>query len=104
MKQILYKRARTAIRNWGDKFVNDIKRQLNIDRTVASQRTRNSIEGKLKADEQLSADELSNFLETKLAKFKIPEHYLFQIDQLPRIASGKIAKKQLREEAIKLLS
>lgn len=44
--------------------------------------------------------ELSSFLAEKLAKFKIPEHMWFQTEQLPRIASGKIAKKQMREEAV----
>ena len=45
--------------------------------------------------------ELSGFLASKLAKFKIPEFMQFQTEKLPRIASGKIAKKQLREEAVK---
>ena len=43
------------------------------------------------------------FLAEKLAKFKIPEFMWFQTEQLPRIASGKIAKKQMREEAIEKL-
>ena len=60
MKQILYKRARTVIRNWGDKFVSDLKRQLNVDKTVASGRTRNSIEGKFKADEQFIRYQISS--------------------------------------------
>ena len=47
--------------------------------------------------------ELSAFLAEKIAKFKIPERMWFQEDELPRIASGKTAKKQMREDAIKEL-
>ena len=46
----------------------------------------------------------SSFLEKKIAKFKIPSRMWFQEEQLPRIASGKTAKKQMREEAIKELA
>ena len=54
-------------------------------------------------DQELTEVELSGFLAEKLAKFKIPEFMWFQTDQLPRIASGKIAKKQMREEAVQKL-
>ena len=54
----------------------------------------------LKADASLTAAELDAFLADRLARFKIPAHFFFQHDQLPRIASGKIAKKQLREETL----
>ena len=50
-------------------------------------------------DQMIDEVELSGFLASKLAKFKIPEFMKFQTEKLPRIASGKIAKKQLREEA-----
>ena len=49
----------------------------------------------------LSEDELSGFLVSRLAKFKIPKYYRFSSDALPRIASGKINKRSLREEAVK---
>ena len=39
----------------------------------------------------------------KIANFKIPAHYRFQKDKLPRIASGKIAKIDMRKEAVELL-
>lgn len=58
----------------------------------------------LKPGEILTLDELNRFLSKKLARFKIPEHIFFQHQQLPRIASGKIAKKQLREQAIAQIS
>ena len=53
--------------------------------------------------QNIDETELSSFLAEKLAKFKIPEFMWFQTKQLPRIASGKIAKKQMREEAIEKL-
>ena len=54
----------------------------------------------LKADSELAAPELKQFLVEKIAGFKIPELLYFQYQQLPRIAAGKIAKKQLRQETI----
>ena len=52
---------------------------------------------------ELNEEDISSFLEKRLAKFKIPEFIWIQDQQLPRIASGKIAKKEMREEAIKEL-
>ncbi len=48
----------------------------------------------------LEPDELRQFLHTRIAAFKIPERFFFTYEQLPRIATGKIAKKQLRQETI----
>ena len=50
---------------------------------------------------KLTEEELSSFLAEKIAKFKIPEFVWIQKEKLPRIASGKIAKKEMRENAIK---
>lgn len=47
--------------------------------------------------QELSADMLTSELEKHLATYKIPTLIRFQSDPLPRIATGKIAKKQLRE-------
>ena len=44
--------------------------------------------------------ELRNFLENNLAKFKIPELMILSDKSLPRIASGKIDKRRIREEAV----
>ena len=52
---------------------------------------------------ELSEEDLSSFLAAKIAKFKVPEYMWFQADELPKVAAGKIAKKQMREEAIKEL-
>ena len=49
----------------------------------------------------LNDDDLSGFLVSRLAKFKIPKYYRFEDEALPRIASGKINKRALREEAIR---
>jgi long-chain acyl-CoA synthetase len=43
--------------------------------------------------------ELRAFLEPRLARFEIPRYVHFAGEPLPRIASGKILKRQLRDEA-----
>ena len=45
---------------------------------------------------ELSEEDLSSFLAAKIAKFKVPEYMWFQADELPKVAAGKIAKKQMR--------
>ncbi len=57
----------------------------------------------VRGESELNETDLNSFLVTKLANFKIPAHVWIQKDKLPRIASGKIAKKDLRASAIKLL-
>ncbi len=47
--------------------------------------------------------ELSGFLQERLAKFKIPRYIHQQSSPLPRTASGKILKRDLREEACQRL-
>ncbi len=47
----------------------------------------------------LSEAALREFLEPRLARFEIPRHLRFSDGPLPRTASGKIFKKQLREDA-----
>jgi len=47
----------------------------------------------------VSESDLRAFLEPRLAKFEIPRYFHFEQSPLPRIASGKILKRQLREEA-----
>lgn len=58
----------------------------------------------LKEGQSLTADELTGFLGDRIAAFKVPERFYFQREQLPRIASGKIAKKILRQKTIDRLS
>ena len=57
----------------------------------------------LEPGQTVTEAEVSSFLEEKIAKFKFPSHVWIQEEELPRIASGKTAKKQMREEAIKEL-
>ncbi len=52
----------------------------------------------LKEGESLGAAELRDFLADHLAGFKIPAHIFFRTEQLPRIASGKIFKRQLKAD------
>ena len=48
--------------------------------------------------QQLTADELRDYLRTNLAGFKIPAHIWTRTEQLPRIASGKIFKRQIKAD------
>lgn len=52
----------------------------------------------LKPGHELSAEELLEFLGEHLAAFKLPAHIFFREEQLPRIASGKIFKRQLKSD------
>lgn len=58
----------------------------------------------LKPNAKLESNDLNEFLKKKIAAFKVPEHFDFQYDQLPRIAAGKIAKKKLRQLTIQKLA
>jgi long-chain acyl-CoA synthetase len=51
----------------------------------------------------ITEDELSGFLQARLAKFKVPRYIYQQQAPLPRTASGKILKRDLREEACQRL-
>jgi long-chain acyl-CoA synthetase len=56
------------------------------------------------AQGSLDGDALCAFLEPRLARFEIPRYLRFTDSPLPRIASGKILKRQLREEALRELA
>lgn len=52
------------------------------------------------AAEPLREEEIKSFVKSRAASFKVPHHVLFRSeDQLPRLASGKVAKYRLAEEA-----
>lgn len=53
----------------------------------------------LKDGEQVSEGQLREFLATRLAGYKIPKVYT-RLKALPRTASGKLLKRQLREQPI----
>ena len=57
----------------------------------------------LQAGSELNSEQLTSFLSSRIATFKIPERIFFQHEQLPRIATGKIAKKELRKKTMDLL-
>lgn len=50
-----------------------------------------------KPGESLTLEELEEFCRDKLARFKTPKH-LVEIDELPRTATGKILKRELRKQ------
>lgn len=53
---------------------------------------------------QLTAAELQAHLGRRLAQFKLPAHLFLQQEQLPRIASGKIDKRLLKQQAAERLT
>jgi steroid-24-oyl-CoA synthetase len=52
----------------------------------------------LKEGVELDVEQLREFLKEHLATFKIPAQVFFRTEQLPRIASGKIFKRQLKAD------
>lgn len=52
----------------------------------------------LKTGDELDCSQVQDFLKSQLAAYKIPVHIWFHDEPLPRIAAGKIAKKELRSE------
>lgn len=52
----------------------------------------------------LTEADLQVFLREKIAHYKVPSHIFLQTEQLERIASGKIAKKILKEQSIRALN
>jgi fatty-acyl-CoA synthase len=57
------------------------------------------------ADPSLTADEVRAYVKERAASYKVPDYVLFRADhELPRLASGKVPKYILREQAIKELA
>ncbi len=52
----------------------------------------------LREGSALTAEDLQTFLRDNIAAFKVPAHVRFHDDALPRIATGKIFKRQLKAE------
>ena len=57
----------------------------------------------VRPDAPPSVEDLKAHTAEHLAKFKVPEHLWLRTERLPRIASEKIFKRQLRDEAVALL-
>ncbi len=55
-------------------------------------------------NETLTAADVRDFAAQHVAKFKVPDHVWVRAERLPRIASEKIFKRGLREEARRLLA
>jgi long-chain acyl-CoA synthetase len=54
----------------------------------------------IKPGERLDVDELQRFVGERLASFKVPSRVTIVTEQLPRNASGKILKRELRDAAL----
>ena len=67
---------------------------------VPDERLGEEVGATLYVAEALTQKALTSFLESRLARFEIPRYVRFSVEPLPRIASGKILKRQLREEAL----
>ena len=67
---------------------------------VPDERLGEEVGATLYADAALDADELRAFLAAHLAAFEIPRYVRCEAAPLPRTASGKILKRELREQAV----
>ncbi len=67
---------------------------------IPDQRLGEEVGATVYAESELSEATLRAYLAEHLAKFKIPRHIRMTDAPLPRIASGKIFKRQLRDDAI----
>jgi long-chain acyl-CoA synthetase len=66
---------------------------------VPDERLGEEVGATIHASNEVSSDELRDFLSTRLARFEIPKYLRFAVGPLPRTGSGKILKKDLRAEA-----
>jgi long-chain acyl-CoA synthetase len=54
----------------------------------------------LRPGARVTADELSRHLSERLASYKIPSHYWFRSEPLPRNPQGKVLKRELRQSLL----
>jgi fatty-acyl-CoA synthase len=55
----------------------------------------------LDVDQKIPEDEIKAFMKERSASFKVPHHVLFRTEaELPRLATGKVAKYRLVEDAV----
>jgi acyl-CoA synthetase (AMP-forming)/AMP-acid ligase II len=52
----------------------------------------------VKPDEPLSEGQLRQFLDSRLARFKVPERIYFSAEPLPRLGTGKIDRPALKAQ------
>jgi long-chain acyl-CoA synthetase len=67
---------------------------------VPDERLGEEVGATLYCDGALTEDDIRGFLAPRLARFQIPRYIRMGREPLPRIASGKIFKRQLREEVV----
>jgi fatty-acyl-CoA synthase len=51
-----------------------------------------------KQGQEITQNDLADFASERLAKFKLPKRYIFATDPLPKGGTGKILKRELREQ------
>jgi len=71
---------------------------------VPDERLGEEVAATLYVSAPVSEADLRQFLESRLAKFQIPRYFRFETEPLPRGATGKILKKDLRTQAAKELA
>lgn len=71
---------------------------------VPDQRLGEEVGATVYTSARISEDELRSFLAPHLAAFEIPRYISFSDEPLPRTASGKILKRELRQAAVKRLT
>lgn len=71
---------------------------------VPDERLGEEVGATIYASAPVTEAELRDFLSTRLGKFQIPRYFHFEREPLPRGATGKIMKKDLRSEAAKRLA
>jgi long-chain acyl-CoA synthetase len=52
----------------------------------------------------VTASDLQQFVASRLAAYKVPAHVLFREDPLPRTPTGKVLKRELRDQALTLMN
>jgi long-chain acyl-CoA synthetase len=71
---------------------------------VPDERLGEEVGATIHADAALNVEALRDFLGEHLARFEVPRYIRVSAEPLPRTASGKVLKRQLRDEAVKSLA
>jgi long-chain acyl-CoA synthetase len=71
---------------------------------VPDERLGEEVAATLHGTDDLDLDELRAFLDAHLARYEVPRHLFVSAAPLPRTGSGKVFKRQLRDEAVATLA
>ena len=71
---------------------------------VPDERLGEEVAATLHGTAALDLDDLRSFLDRHLAKYEVPRHLFVLPEPLPRTGSGKVFKRQLRDDAVAALS